>query len=182
VNAVGVSNYSKRRWRTAERALGSLVVSNQVSFSIVDQGPLNRLEPYARERGRVIIAHTPLAQGLLGGRYSAQSLPADLRARGPYFAPSMLERAAPLLAELDAIARRHGATPAQVALAWLIHKPNVIAIPGARSVAQLEENAASADIELGADEWERLRSLGKQAGFKSGRRGWKAVAAWVLGY
>ena len=50
------------------------------------------------------------------------------------------------------IAKSHDATPAQVALAWLIHQPNVVAIPGASSVAQLEANAAAADIVLTGDE------------------------------
>jgi aryl-alcohol dehydrogenase-like predicted oxidoreductase len=53
-------------------------------------------------------------------------------------------------------AAAHGATPAQVALAWLIRKPNVMAIPGASSVAQLEANAAAADLDLTDDENLRL--------------------------
>ena len=64
-----------------------------------------------------------------------------------------------MIAALREIAGRHQATPAQVALAWLINKPNVIAIPGASSVAQLEENAAAADISLGAGDVKRLDSL-----------------------
>ena len=68
-------------------------------------------------------------------------------------------RVAPLVEALREIAARHGATPAQVALAWLIRKPNVVAIPGASSVKQVEENVAAADVELTDDEAERLSSL-----------------------
>ncbi len=64
--------------------------------------------------------------------------------------------ARPLLAALEAIAQAHGVTPAQVALAWVIGHPNVIAIPGARTIEQLEENAAAADLVLSASERERL--------------------------
>jgi pyridoxine 4-dehydrogenase len=61
---------------------------------------------------------------------------------------------------LDAIAARHDATPSQVALAWVIHQPNVVAIPGASSVAQLESNVAAADLELTDDE---VRTLAEAA-------------------
>jgi len=57
------------------------------------------------------------------------------------------------------IADKQGATPAQVALAWLIRHPNVIAIPGARSISQLEENASAADLELSIDDFERLNEV-----------------------
>ena len=68
-------------------------------------------------------------------------------------------RVGPLVDALREIASKHGATPAQVALAWLIRKPNVVAIPGASSVRQLEENVAAADIDLTDDESQRLGSL-----------------------
>jgi aryl-alcohol dehydrogenase-like predicted oxidoreductase len=56
-------------------------------------------------------------------------------------------------------AAARGATAAQVALAWVVHKPNVIAIPGASSVKQLEENAAAADLRLSGDEVARLDTV-----------------------
>ncbi len=60
---------------------------------------------------------------------------------------------------LREIASKHGATPSQVALAWLIRKPNVVAIPGASSVKQVEENVAAAEVDLADDEADRLSSL-----------------------
>lgn len=68
------------------------------------------------------------------------------------FLPDNLARAGHLLGVLRSIASAHDATPAQVSLAWLIRKPNVIAIPGASSVAQLEANAAAADLSLSDQE------------------------------
>ena len=104
-----------------------------------------------------MIAYSPLAQGLLGGRYDADNRPSGaIRRANPLFSTENLERAAPLIEALRGIAASHQATPAQVALAWVIAHPNVVAIPGASSVEQLESNAAAADIELSASELGQL--------------------------
>jgi aryl-alcohol dehydrogenase-like predicted oxidoreductase len=100
-----------------------------------------------------VIAYSPLAKGLLSGRYDATNLPKDsARRNDPLFVPDNVTRAHDLIETLRAIAKAHDATPAQVALAWVISRPNVVAIPGASNVAQLEANAAAADLDLGADE------------------------------
>jgi aryl-alcohol dehydrogenase-like predicted oxidoreductase len=157
VGEVGVSNYSLKRWRAAEGALGSRVFSNQVRYSLVDRRPDRELVPYAHDQGRVVIAYSPLAQGLLSGRYHEGHLPANrVRAANPLFLPENLERAVGLIATLQAIADARSATPAQIALAWAIHKPAVVAIPGASTVAQLESNVAAADIDLTDDEYGTL--------------------------
>jgi aryl-alcohol dehydrogenase-like predicted oxidoreductase len=156
---VGVSNYSLQRWKQADAALGSPVVSNQVEYSLVQRKPERELLPFAQENDRIIIAYSPLAQGLLGGRYGPDNRPGGVRAVNPHFTPENLERSAPLLDALRRTATAHDATPAQVALAWLIHHPNVVAIPGASSVAQLEHNAAAADLDLSADEVRELDEL-----------------------
>src|SRR5690349_24206227 len=99
VGEVGVSNYSLRRWRAAEDALGSPVLSNQVPYSLVARGPEQDLLPYASSAGRVVLAYSPLAQGLLSGRYHPGNLPANrVRAANPLFLPENLERAGELLA------------------------------------------------------------------------------------
>ena len=74
----------------------------------------------------------------------------------PLFRGNATTRARPLLATIREVADAHGATPAQVALAWLIDHPKVVAIPGARTIAQLEENAAAADLRLTGEEMARL--------------------------
>lgn len=150
---VGVSNYSLGRWKDAERALGRPVLSNQVQFSLAHAGPLEDLVPFAAAQGRVVIAWSPLAQGLLSGRYDATNRPTGgVRQVNPLFLEQNLTRAAGLLGVLRDVAATHDVPPAQVALAWLIHQPNVVAIPGASSVAQVEANAAAADINLADDE------------------------------
>jgi aryl-alcohol dehydrogenase-like predicted oxidoreductase len=155
---VGVSNFSLDQWHSAEAALGGPVLSNQVQCSLAAPGPTEDLIPWAQAHDRLVIAYSPLAQGLLSARYDAGNRPGGVRAANPLFLPQNLERAADLLETLRDVARAHGATPAQVALAWLIAMPNVVVIPGASSVSQLEANAAAADLDLSEDELARLRS------------------------
>jgi aryl-alcohol dehydrogenase-like predicted oxidoreductase len=157
VGEVGVSNYSLDRWRAAEQALGRRVLSNQVRYSLVDRSPERDLLPFAASTGHVVIAYSPLAQGLLSGRYHRDSRPSNrLRAASPLFLPENLDRAGDLIAVLREVAGAHSATPSQIALAWVIRQPGVAAIPGASSVGQLESNAAAADIDLADDEYQAL--------------------------
>jgi aryl-alcohol dehydrogenase-like predicted oxidoreductase len=159
VREVGVSNYSLRRWRVAEEALGSRVLSNQVRYSLVARSPERDLLPFAESTGHVVIAYSPLAQGLLSGRYHRDSRPVNrVRAANPLFLPENLERAGDLIATLREVADSHSATPAQIALAWVIHRPAVAAIPGASSVGQLESNVAAASIELTDGEYQALHT------------------------
>jgi aryl-alcohol dehydrogenase-like predicted oxidoreductase len=158
VEEVGVSNYSLKRWRAAEDALGSRVLSNQVRYSLVDRSPERDLLPYAESHGRMVIAYSPLAQGLLSGRYDRANRPVNrVRASSQLFLPDNLDRAGELIAALREVADAHSATPAQIALAWVIHHPAVVAIPGASTVGQLESNVAAAEIQLGDDEYQVLR-------------------------
>jgi aryl-alcohol dehydrogenase-like predicted oxidoreductase len=163
VREVGVSNASLGRWRTAEQALGGRVLSNQVNYSLVARSAEQDLLPFAESHGRVIIAHSPLAQGLLSGAYHCGNRPVDaVRVTAPLFLPQNLERASNLIAVLREIADAHSAYPAQIALAWVIHHPAVAAIPGAASVEQLESNVAAADIELARDEYHALQIASAQ--------------------
>jgi aryl-alcohol dehydrogenase-like predicted oxidoreductase len=159
VGEVGVSNYSLDRWRAAERALGGRVLSNQVEYSLVHRKPEADLLPYAEAHDRVVIAYSPLGQGLLGGKYDRDHRPSNrLRAGNPLFLPENLDRAGDLLGVLREVAAAHDASPAQVALAWVIQHPAVAAIPGASSIGQLESNVAAAELELAADEDAALRA------------------------
>jgi aryl-alcohol dehydrogenase-like predicted oxidoreductase len=160
VGEVGVSNYSLRRWRAAEDALGSRVLSNQVPYSLVARSPEQDLLPFAESRGRAVIAYSPLAQGLLSGRYHRDNRPLNrVRAANPLFLPDNIDRAGDLIAALREVAEAHSATPAQIALAWVIHHPAVVAIPGASSVGQLESNVGAAEIELTDDEYQALQAV-----------------------
>ena len=155
---VGVSNHGLRQWQECEAALGGPVLSNQVRFSLAHREPDRELVPWAQRSGRIVIAYSPLGQGLLSGKYQAAA-PGNFRRFRSDFSAEGRARYGPLVAALRDIAVRHRATAAQIALAWLANKPNVVAIPGASSVEQVEENAAAADLSLGDDEVQRLDSL-----------------------
>jgi aryl-alcohol dehydrogenase-like predicted oxidoreductase len=156
VRQLGVSNYSLGGWRRLEDAVGETILTNQVQYSLAVRKPERELVPWAQANDRVIIAYSPLAQGLLGAKYDATNVPRDVRATNPLFLAENLERAGLLIGALRDVAKAHDATPAQVALAWLIRRPNVIAIPGASSVAQLEANVAAADLDLTDEDDARL--------------------------
>jgi aryl-alcohol dehydrogenase-like predicted oxidoreductase len=153
VTHVGVSNFGVKRWTAAERALGRPVLSNQVRFNLIQRKHEEGNVAYAQANDRIVIAYSPLAQGVLGGRYDAAHPPSGpTRMNNPLCFPENLERAGALIDALRRVAAAHDATPAQVALAWLIRQPNVVAIPGASSVDQLRHNVEAADLELTADE------------------------------
>ncbi len=154
VDQVGVSNYGATRWDAAEAALGAPVLSNQVRYSLVSRGPEEAVLPRAQAGDGVLIAYSPLGQGLLSGKYDVDHRPKDRvrRRMSTAFAPENLVRAMPLIETLREVASAHDVTPSQVSLAWVISHDRVIAIPGASSVAQLESNAAAADVELASDE------------------------------
>jgi aryl-alcohol dehydrogenase-like predicted oxidoreductase len=158
VGHIGVSNFSLKRWQDAESALGGPVLSNQVLFSLVHREPDRDLVPWAQKEGRIVIAYSPLGQGLLSGKYQ-EAPPRNFRRFRTNFRAAGRARVGPLVEALREIASKHGATPSQVALAWLIRKPNVVAIPGASSVKQVEENVAAADVDIADDEDALLSSL-----------------------
>lgn len=154
IGDVGVSNYSLARWKAAEKALGSPVLSNQVSYSIVNREPEADLVPYARANDRLVIAYSPLSQGWVSARYTAANPPSGgVRAMNPLFLPVNLERGAGLLSALREVADAHHMTSSQIALAYLLHDPAVVAIPGASSEEQVEKNAEAGDIVLADDEY-----------------------------
>ena len=170
IGAAGVSNYSLSRWQKADAALGRPVISNQVHFSLAHPGALGDLVPFAERENRVVIAYSPLAQGLLGGKYGVNNRPGGIRAANSLFGTENLRRIEPLLQTLRDVAKEVDAKPAQVALAWLISLASVVAIPGASSVEQLEFNVAAGDIELSTDSRDALTDAARNFRPASRRR------------
>ena len=172
IRAVGVSNFSASRMRRAHEALarrGLALASNQVRYNlhcrkIESDGVLEA----AKQLGVAIMAYSPLEQGLLTGKFHAD--PSLVRARRgprkwiPAFRPSGLERTRPLVHELEKIASAHGATAAQVALAWLVqfHGETVVAIPGATKVRHVEENVGARELSLSRNELARVDELSRE--------------------
>jgi aryl-alcohol dehydrogenase-like predicted oxidoreductase len=79
IGAVGVSNFSAERWSSAERELGSPVATNQVHFSLLQRKPDRGNVQRAQSNDRIVIAYSPLEQGILGGRYDAEHPPPGRR-------------------------------------------------------------------------------------------------------
>jgi aryl-alcohol dehydrogenase-like predicted oxidoreductase len=169
IRTVGVSNYSAAKMRAAHRTLaarGIPLVSNQVRYSLLNRRiEKNGTLQAAKELGITIIAYSPLAQGVLSGKYHRD--PAMIRSRpGPRkwmgaFRRRGLERSRALVAALEEIGRAHSATPSQVALNWLLsfHGESVVVIPGATSVVQAAENAAAMGFTLSAIELKKLDEI-----------------------
>jgi aryl-alcohol dehydrogenase-like predicted oxidoreductase len=182
VRHVGVSNFSRGRWEDAERVLGRPVLSNQVQYSLAQRKPERELLPYAQRARRLVIAYSPLAQGLLSGRYDGTNPPRGWVRRGnALFLPENIAHAGELLQGLRDVARAHDATAAQVALAWVIRHRNVVAIPGASSVAQLESNVAAADLELSEDDDARITAAADRFEPRTGPATFPALTRAVIG-
>ena len=158
IKHAGVSNHDLRQWQQCDESLGRPVLSNQIRFSLIHREPERELLPWAQRNDRIVIAYSPLAQGVLSGRYRDRA-PSNFRRFSSDFSARARQRNEPLSRALVEMAARHDATSAQIALAWLVSKPNVVAIPGASSVKQLEDNAKASDIVLTGDEIAELDRL-----------------------
>lgn len=153
VRAVGVSNYNVAQMRRAHAALarrGIPLASNQVHYSLLHRDPERTgLLDACRELGVTLIAYSPLEQGLLSGKYGPQNSPPGLR--GQRYRASYLARIQPVVETLRVIGERHGKSPNQVALNWLICK-GAVPIPGAKNARQVQENAGALGWRLKAEE------------------------------
>jgi aryl-alcohol dehydrogenase-like predicted oxidoreductase len=163
VRHVGVSNFSAKQMAQAAATLreeGLPLASNQVRINLLDRRvESNGVLAAAQGLGVTLIAYSPLAQGVLTGRYHddpalVHALPwarrSPLSTSSRFLTPRGLRRSAPLIAELRAVGEAHGASMAQVALAWLMthYGDTVVAIPGASRPEQASAAAAAMDVRL----------------------------------
>lgn len=178
IRSVGVSNFSARQMEEANAALenhGLRLASNQVRINLLDRRiESNGVLDAARRLGVTLIAFSPLAQGILTGKFHenptlVQSVSrmrkggAGAAGRGGY-TPEGLARTAPLVEELRRVAHAHGTTVSQVALSWLInfYGDTVVAIPGASAPQQAAENAGAMSLRLDNAEMSRLDELSRE--------------------
>ena len=162
IRAVGVSNYSVEQTRRAHAALakrGIPLASNQVEYSLLQRKPeTSGLTKVCGELGVTIIAYSPIAKGLLSGKYTPDNLPPGLRSRmtnKPYLA-----KIQPLIGLLKDIGQGQGIansakTPVQVALNWLICK-GAVPIPGAKNLRQAQDNFGALGWRLSESEVQAL--------------------------
>ena len=152
--AVGVSNYNSDQMRLASSVLaerGLSLASNQVEYNLLNRKvEFNGLLELCRKMGVTLIAYSPLAQGLLTGKYTPENPPPGVRAIR--LQSGLLIRVQPLIELMRAIGRAHGGkTRAQVAINWTICK-GALPIPGVKNAHQAEENAGALGWRLDAAE------------------------------
>jgi aryl-alcohol dehydrogenase-like predicted oxidoreductase len=131
----------------------------QSEYSLWERNLEPELIPLLRELGIGLVPFAPLGRGFLAGAVKrAEEYPEDdFRHRDPRYQGENFDANMRAAATVREIGARKGATPAQVALAWLLHKgPDIVPIPGTKRRRYLEENAAAADLALGADEMAAL--------------------------
>jgi aryl-alcohol dehydrogenase-like predicted oxidoreductase len=154
IKTVGVSNYNSSQFLRAHKTLANcdvFLVSNQVEYHLLNRTiEKNGLLALCKEMGVTIIAYSPLAQGLLTGKYSPENGVKGVR--GLRYPPKLLHQIQPLLQKMLEIGRNHdGKTPAQIALNWIICK-GAIPIPGAKNAQQSMQNAGAMGWRLTAEE------------------------------
>nr|BFD88156.1 aldo/keto reductase [Streptomyces sp. Xyl84] len=143
------------------------VAAVQTEYSLWSRRPAEPLLPVLRELGIGLVAYSPLGRGFLTGaiRSTAELAADDFRLSTPRFADGNFERNLAIVDEVEAVAADAGATPAQVALAWLLAQgDDVVPIPGTKRVARVKENAAADAVVLTADQLARLDALTPPSG------------------
>lgn len=161
IRAIGVSNFS--RTQLAEAAQYGRIDSLQPPYSLFWRSVERDAMPYCIENNISILAYSPLAQGLLTGKFEAGHKfdPADNRAKNKLFQGENYLRAQQALDKLRPIAERHQASLGNLALAWLIAQPQTNAIVGARNAEQAAANALAADIQLSPDQIQEIDAIGR---------------------
>ena len=162
VRVIGASNFNAERLQQASRVAGQLNVPRyqclQPEYNLYQRaGFESTLEPVCLAHGIGVITYFSLASGFLTGKYrTEQDLSKSVRG-GRSMGKYMNERGFRILAELDATAKQFDATPARVALAWLMARPSVTApIASATTIAQLDELIAATGLQLDQASIERL--------------------------
>jgi aryl-alcohol dehydrogenase-like predicted oxidoreductase len=143
------------------------VTAVQTEYSLWTRDPEAEILPLLRDLGIGFVAYSPLGRGFLTGQIrSANQLDAaDFRASNPRFTKDNLEQNMRIVADVEAIAAEVAASPAQVALAWLLAQgDDIVPIPGTKRVSRLEENAAAVELRLRPDQLARLAAIRPPAG------------------
>ena len=176
VRHIGLSEASPATIRRAHAV--HPVAALQTEYSLWTRDPETELLPLLRQLGIGFVPYSPLGHGFLTGQIrSVDDIPDDdWRKLNPRFIGENFQRNLRIVDEVQAIGAEAGATPAQIALAWLLAQGNDIApIPGTRRVARVEENTAADNVELSFDQLERLNNLTPAAGERHNEESMAAI-------
>jgi len=161
IRAVGVSNFSKDQ--IAEAMEYGRIDSLQPPYSLFWRHLENDAMPYCRENDVTILAYSPMAQGILTGKFGPNHTfeKGDHRSASRLFQPELWSRVQAALDKLRPIAARNDISLGQLALAWIISQENACAIAGARSADQVRQNAAAGDIVLSTEDLNEIDFIGR---------------------
>jgi aryl-alcohol dehydrogenase-like predicted oxidoreductase len=179
VRFLGLSEVSEATLRRAHAV--HPITALQSEYSLWTREPEATVMPVCRDLGIAFVPFSPLGRGFLTGMVTDRDrlAPDDWRANNPRFTAENIARNRTLLRPLDEIAKAHGKTPAQVALAWVLSRgEQVIPIPGMKRRTHLNENVAAVDITLSPEELARL-DAGFPPGAAAGERYPPEVARWA---
>jgi aryl-alcohol dehydrogenase-like predicted oxidoreductase len=143
----------------AELKSWTAFVGLQIEYSLVERTPERELLPMADAFGMSILAWSPLGAGILTGKYNDQSPSENTDTRLKPQSSHFNERNLQIAREVTAVAEEVDADPAQVAIAWLLHRRRTIPILGARRVEQLEQNMAATEVQLDEQQLARLDNI-----------------------
>lgn len=169
IRSVGVSNFNVERMQRAHETLekhGLPLAANQMEYSLLNRRiETNGVIKAAKNLGVTIVAYTPLASGVLSGKYHRD--PELLKKTGSYRRrsfPRMVEESRPLIEAMQQMAEKHNASVAQVALNWVINfqGETVTTIPGATKVSQAEQNAGAMGFTLSPEDLDTLDRLSRK--------------------
>jgi len=156
---IGVSNFDAYLVQKAQENLSSVeIVANEIEYNIFSRRAEKKIIPYCRKQGIGIIAYSPLAGGLLTGKFSPNKLPKDkARAFNFFNRRSFFRKAQPLFAVLKELAEDKRTSIAQIALAYVIKDSLCVAIPTALNEKEVKENAEVSEIVLSDEEYSRIK-------------------------
>jgi len=148
------------------------ITALQTEYSLFTRDVEKEILPTVRELGIGFVAYSPLGRGLLTGAFksSGDFSDDDFRARHPRFQDENFERNLKVVALLESMAAAMNITPAQLALAWLLHRgDDIVPIPGTKHRSLLEQNCAAVDVELSADDVAQIAAVAKPGTFAGAR-------------
>jgi aryl-alcohol dehydrogenase-like predicted oxidoreductase len=160
VTHIGLSEPAPETIRRAHAVHPITAIQNE--YSLWTRDPEDEILPLTRKLGIGLVAYSPLGRGFLTGQIRSmdQFGSDDFRASNPRFTKGNLEQNLRIVDAVEAVAKEVGATPAQVALAWLLAQgDDIVPIPGTKRVARLEENTAAVGITLTAEQLARLSAI-----------------------
>ena len=165
VRYIGVSNFNASLVKKAQEALSRHeIVADEVKYNLVEREIEEELLPYCKKESISIIAYSPLARGMLTGKFDKESeIPeGHWRKRDLLFQEPNFSRALELVEILKKIAENHDKTPGQVALNWLASKPEVVPIFGASDISQVEENCGAVGWRMNDEELQMIETAYKK--------------------